>query len=296
MAIRSSHYKSVQMRAATPRGASKARFGKAFAGNGLEDRWARLHKGDREPYPNAARVMRLAKQHAKFAEWVDARGGAGEVAGGVQQAWRRFHTGHFADAIASGGKLGALGATVANKAAAIHSLEVASGEAGPLLDAAIARGQRAVELLPDDANAHYMLALALGRHSQRISIVKALADGIATRVRTHLDTALRLEPRHAEAHIALGLYHAEIVAKIGSLLAGITYQASREAAIDHFRRAITLTPGSAIAQIEYANGLLLVDADKYREQADELYARAANLEPADAMEQLDVERAQRYLR
>ncbi len=283
------------MRAAKPKSGSKSVFDKAFAGSGLEDRWAKLHKGDREPYPDTARLTRLSRQHGKFAEWVDAHGGAGEVAGGVQEAWRRFHTGHFADAIASGGKLGALGATAANKAAAIHSLQ-AGGEAGRLLDAAITRGERAVEWLPDDANAHYMLALALGRHSQRISILKALADGIATRVRTHLDTTLALEPRHAEAHIALGLYHAEIVAKIGPLLAGLTYQASREAAIDHFRRAIKLTPASPIAQIEYANGLLLVDANKYRDQADELYARAANLEPADAMEQLDVERAQRYLR
>ena len=296
MAIRSSHYKSVQMRAARPRGASKGRFDKILAGSGLEERWAKLHKGDREPYPNAARVTRLAKQHAQFAEWVDAHGGAGEVADGVQKAWRLFHIGHFADAIAAGGKFGALGATAANKAAAIHSLQAGGGEPGRLLDAAITRGERAVEMLPDDANAQYMLALALGRHSQRISIVKALADGIATRVRTHLDTTLDLEPRHAEAHIALGLYHAEIVAKIGSLLAGLTYRASREAAIDHFRRAIKLTPESPIAQIEYANGLLLVDANKYREQADELYARAAALEPGDAMEQLDVERAQRYLR
>ncbi len=284
------------MRAATSRSGSKGRFDKAFAQNGLEDRWAKVHKGDREPYPDPARIARLARQHDDIAQWVDAHGGAGEVAIGVQEAWRHFHTGKFKNAIAFGAKLGALGATAANKAAAIHSLQVGGGEAGGLLDAAVMRGEQAVELLPDDANSHYMLALALGRHSQRISIVKALADGIATRVRKHLDTVLELEPRHAEAHIALGLYHAEIVAKIGSLLAGLTYQASREAAIDHFRRAIKLTPASPIAQIEYANGLLLVDADKYREQAGELYAKAAHSEPADAMEQLDVERARRYLR
>ena len=140
-----------------------------------------------------------------------------------------------------------------------------------------------------------MLALALGRYSQRISIIKALANGIATRVRSHLDITLKLAPEHAEAHIALGLYHAEIVAKIGALLAGLTYQASGEAALEQFRRAIKLTPRSPIANIEYANGLLLLDAQKHREQAQELYARAAATEPADAMEQLDVERAQRGL-
>jgi tetratricopeptide (TPR) repeat protein len=279
-------------RTSTPKGS----FAQCFVGSGLEDRWVKLHKGDREPYPSAARVTRLVKQYPEFAAWVETQGGAGEIASGVQEAWRRFHGGDFAGAIAAGGKLGALGATAANKAAAIHSLEAGCGEPSRLLDAAIERGERAVESLPDYANAHYMLSLALGRYSQRISIVQALANGIATRVRTHLDATLKLEPRHAEAHVALGLYHAEIVAKIGSLLAGLTYQASREAAIEHFRHAIKLTPGSPIAQIEYANALLLLDAKTHREQADELYARAAAVEPADAMEELDVKRAQRYLR
>jgi len=271
----------------------KSRFEKSFAGAGLESRWAKLHNGDREPFPNAARVTRIAKQHGKFAEWLKGHGGAEEVAEGVQEAWRRFHSGDFTGAVAAGSRLGALGATAANKAAGIHSLQVSGEEAIRLLQAAITRGEQAVELLPDDANAHYMLALVLGRYSQRISIVKALANGIATRVRTHLDAALKLAPEHADAHIALGLYHAEIVAKIGALLAGLTYQASGETALEQFRRAIKLTPRSPIANIEYANGLLLLDAQKHREQAQELYERAAATEPADAMEQLDVERAQR---
>lgn len=283
------------MRATAAASAPKSRFEKSFAGAGLESRWGKLHKGDQEPFPNAARITRIAKQHAKFAERLKAHGGAQELAEGVQEAWRRFHAGDFAGAVTSGSKLGALGATAANKAAGIHSLQVGAEEATRLLQAAITRGEQAIELLPDDANAHYMLALALGRYSQRISILKALANGIATRVRSHLDITLKLAPEHAEAHIALGLYHAEVVAKIGALLAGLTYQASGEAALEQFRRAIKLTPRSPIANIEYANGLLLLDARKHQVQAQELYARAAATEPADAMEQLDVERAQRGL-
>jgi tetratricopeptide (TPR) repeat protein len=283
------------MRATAASGTPKGRFEKAFAGSNLDSRWSQLHKGDQEPFPNAARITRLAKQHAKFAEWLKVHGGAQEVAEGVQEAWRRFHVGNFSGAIAGGSKLGALGATAANKAAAIHSLELGGDEAVRTLEAAITRGEQAVASLPDEANVHYMLALALGRYSQKISIVKALANGIATRVRAHLEMTLKLAPKHAEAHIALGLYHAEIVAKIGSLLAGVTYQASGEDALEHFRRAIKLTPQSPIANIEYANGLLLLDAHKNRAQAQELYARAATIEPADAMEKLDVERAQRSL-
>jgi tetratricopeptide (TPR) repeat protein len=283
------------MRVAKQRTGPVDRFAQLFAGKGLEQHWQKLHKGDREPFPDAARVTRLAKQHRDFAAWVKTQGGAEELAVGLQDAWRKFHAGDFAGAITAGGKLGALGATAANKAAAIHSLQSGARNPGALLDAAIERGEQAVKLLPDYANAHYMLSLALGRHSQRISILQALANGIATQVRNHLDATLKLESQHAEAQIALGMYHAEIVAKIGSLLAGLTYQASGEAALEHFRRALKLTPGSPIALIEYANGLTLLDANAHREQAAELYARAAAVKPGDAMEELDVQRAQRHL-
>jgi tetratricopeptide (TPR) repeat protein len=263
----------------------------------LRTRWERLHDGDREPYPDEKRVAKLAKQSASFESWVDAHGGPAAVAAGVQEAWRDFHAGEFIRAIEVGGKLGALGATAANKAAAIYSQYQGRSEARglKLLEAARERGERAIELLPEYANAHYMLALALGRYSQRISIVRALAEGLATRVRTELDKTLELEPHHADAHIALGLFNAEIVSQLGPLIARVTYQVSQEAAIEHFRRAVKLAPKSPIAHIEYAQGLLLLDADSNREQARELYAQAAACKPADAMEQLDVERAKRGL-
>jgi tetratricopeptide (TPR) repeat protein len=275
--------------------ARAAGFGKSFSGSGLHAHWERLHLGDREPYPDPARVTRLAKGQPRFAAWVDAHGGAKAIAAGAQDAWREFHGGEYSRAIGIGEEFGALGATAANKAAAIHSLQHGVSEASVLkeLEAATERGERAVAMLPDYANAHYMLALALGRYSQRISITRALATGLATRVRKHLDTTIELEPRHAEAHIALGLYHAEIVAKLGSLLAALSYQATGEAALEHLRRAIKLVPDSPVARIEYANALLLLDASANRDQARELYEQAAACKPADAMEQLDVGRARR---
>jgi tetratricopeptide (TPR) repeat protein len=164
-----------------------------------------------------------------------------------------------------------------------------------MLTAAIDRGEAAVTQLPDYPNAHYMLALVIGRYSQRISILKALSRGFAGRVRSHLQKTLQLEPRHADAHVAFGLYHAEIVGQLGALAASLTYGASREAALDHFRRATRLAPASAIVHIEHAHGLLRLDADRYFEEARSLYERAATCEPLDAMEELDVACAAREL-
>jgi tetratricopeptide (TPR) repeat protein len=271
----------------------KVDFARRFVGDGLEASWGALHTGDREPFPGAAHVAQLAKRHAPFARWMDDHGGAAKVAAGVQEAWRRFHAGDFAGAVATGAKFGALGAIAANKAAVIHSLMPGVGDPSHWLTEAIERGERAILELPDSANAHYMLALALGRYSQRISILRAAADGTAARVRKHLDATLELEPRHAEACVALGMYHAEIVSKIGGMLAGLTYRASATAALEHFQRALKLAPKSPIVRIEYANGLSLLNTARSADEVATLYAEAAALDPRDAMEQLDVERARR---
>jgi len=276
-------------------GRERVRHAPQKQGDSLEGRWRRLHVTDREPWPDERLVTGLAEQHRSFATWLDGAAGAVAVARGLQGAWEKFHAGEFAAAIKAGSELGALGATVANKAAAVHSLYAKKGSPHELelLDGAVKRGEQAVVVLPDYANAHYTLALALGRYSQGISILKALTAGIATRVRTHLERTLELQPQHAEAHVALGLYHAEIIDKLGKLAASLTYGASSDTALDHFRRATRLAPESAIIHIEHANGLMLLDADRYHEKARVLYAEAASFEPADEMERLDIERAKR---
>jgi tetratricopeptide (TPR) repeat protein len=265
------------------------------SGGSLHDRWERLHVTDREPWPDEHSIGQWARQERAFATWLESTQGAKAVSRALQSAWEQFHAGDFQAAIDAGSDLGALGATVANKAAAVHSLNSKPG--GPhelqLLDAAIKRGEAAIKVLPGYANAHYTLALALGRHSQGISILKALAAGIASRVRIHLERALELEPQHAEAHVAFGLYHAEIVNKLGALAAGLTYGASADAALTHLQRATKLAPVSPIIRIEHANGLMLLDADRYNDQIQQLYTEAAAFKPADEMERLDIERARR---
>jgi tetratricopeptide (TPR) repeat protein len=144
---------------------------------------------------------------------------------------------------------------------------------------------------PDDANAWYIHAYALGRYSQGISIGKALAQGLGGKVRGSLEQALKLQPAHADALIALGTWHAEIIDKVGSLVGGLTYGAKKEMGEKHFRAALELNPDSAIARTEYANGLVMLFGRSRIKEAEKLYAEAAARTPADAMEKLDVEAA-----
>jgi tetratricopeptide (TPR) repeat protein len=272
------------------------RFRPAIA-QSLATEWARLHRGDQEPFPDTARVERQAAAARELMCLADEHGGTDQVATTLQQAWMAFHSGRFNDAIRFGSALGAFGASVANKSAAVYSLHarLAESKIVRLLEQAAERGESAVRLLAQDANVHYTLALVLGRYSQRISILRALAQGLAERVRAHLQRALELEPRHAEAHIALGLFNAEIVGKLGSAAAGIAYHASAANAVQHFERAIELTPDSPIALMEYAHGLLLLNAGAQRTKVLDLYRRAAACQPTDAMERLDRQRAQREI-
>jgi tetratricopeptide (TPR) repeat protein len=242
----------------------------AYEGEALRRSWDRLHRGDREPWPPDARL---------------------------QAAWRAFHRGDFAKAIAEGAKLEASGATVANKAAAIAATYLVDDDktAIRLLLEAAARADAATRAAPGNANAWYMQAFVLGRYAQSVSVVKALAEGIGSKVKKALDRTIKLEPKHADAHIALGLYHAEIIDKVGALAGRLTYGADAGEAVKHFEQALKLNPGSAIAHMEYANGLLMLAGDKKKKQAVELYRKAAACKPADAMERLDVEQAKAEL-
>jgi tetratricopeptide (TPR) repeat protein len=75
----------------------------------------------------------------------------------------------------------------------------------------------------------------------------------------------------------------------------LTYGASKDAAVEHFQKALKLNPESAIARIEYANGLVLLFGKDRMKEAETLYAEAATQKPADAMERLDVEAAKAEL-
>ncbi|MFX8297259.1 hypothetical protein ABTL30_19790, partial [Acinetobacter baumannii] len=79
-----------------------------------------------------------------------------------------------------------------------------------------AEAQQAEE--PKNANAYYWQAYALGRYGQGISVAKALAQGLGSKVKTALETTIKLAPKHADAHIALGAFHAEVIDKVGKLL------------------------------------------------------------------------------
>ena len=261
----------------------------AYEGEALKSAWPELHRGDCEPFPDAAFVKDARARHPGLKDGLDPEA----TAAALQSAWRAYHRGDFGRAVDEGSALGPIGASAANKAANIYAtyLEPESDAKRDLYLASAKRAEALQAAAPDFANAFYFYAQALGRYAQEISIVKALAEGIGGKVKASLDKALKLAPRHAEAHIALGAYHAEIVNKVGGTLARLTYGATREEAVKHFDLARKLLPDSAIARIEEANGLVLLFGRSRLAEAEDLYREAAKCAPADAMQKLDAEHA-----
>lgn len=236
----------------------------------LKKQWGRLHAGDCEPLP--AHPEALA-------------------------AWVLFHNGDFEKATHAGLDAGESGITAANKATCIYAnyLEPKEGNRLELLMGVAERAQAQQTRLPDCTNAWYWQAYALGRYSQGISVAKALAEGLGTKVRKALETTLRLAPEHADAHIALAAFHAEVIDKVGALIGGMTYGARKDVGLRHYQTALSLNPHSAIAMVEYANGMVMLEGERRMEEATALYQQAANAKPADAMERLDVELAKAEL-
>ncbi len=227
-----------------------------YAGDALKKNWDALHKGDNEPYPKDP---------------------------GMQEAWRQFHAGNFEAATKNGG-------TVAAKATTIYATHLETKDAAKVkyFQDAMELASALIKTEPKNPNAHYQYAYAAGRYSQSISVMKALKEGYGGKIKSALETAIKLDAKHADAHTAMGAYHAEIIDKVGALVGKLTYGANKDGAVEHYEKAIKLNPASPIAHIEYANGLLMLFGDKEEDKAVKFYEKATKMKAKDAMDVLDI--------
>ncbi len=236
----------------------------------LRGQWSRLHRGDAESMPEDEALL---------------------------EGWVLFHNGEFQRAAEAGQRLGGRGLTLANKARCIHASYVEPSEALRLerlqVAAMCAQAQQISD--PHNPNAWYWQGYAIGRYSQGISVAKALARGLGSQVRRALERTIALAPEHADAHLALANFHAEVIHKVGELIGGLTHGARKETGLALYQRAMALNPDSAITLAEFANGLMMLEGEAALDRATALLQRAADFEPLDAMELLYVDSARMAL-
>jgi len=232
----------------------------------LKKHWGRLHTGDCEPFPDD---------------------------GYLQEAWALFHSGRFEEAVRAGQALGEEGITLVNKATCVYAAQLETKEAArqALYQSVSDRAAEHVLTQPDNPNAHFLLAYSLGRYSQGISVARALAQGLGSRIKDALESTIALQPRHADAHFALGAFHAEIIDKVGILIGSMTYGARVDTCLHMFQSGFELFPHSAAGLMEYAIALHMLEGDAREEEARALYKQAAALKATDAQDYLVIARA-----
>ncbi|MRW85323.1 hypothetical protein GJ698_14655 [Pseudoduganella sp. FT26W] len=236
----------------------------------LQAAWPQLHGGDREAFPTHPVLV---------------------------QAWIAFHAGEFERAARLGLDVGVNGYAVAHKAICMYTNYLEPNEKKRLatFECVAERCERQQREQPDQPAGYYWHAYALGQYSQGISVVKALAQGLGAKIKHSLDKTVQLAPQRADAHVALGVYHAEIIDKAGAVLAGLTYGVKKDESYRQFETALALNPDSSIARIQYARALVMLDGKKKLAQARDLYEQAACCNVRDATERLDQDAAQKEL-
>jgi hypothetical protein len=181
--------------------------------------------------------------------------------------------------------LGVDGYAVANKASCIYAdyLETDEARRLELFEAVAERALGQQREQPGNAAGFFWHAASLARQARRMPVVRAMAQGFGGKVADSLNKTLTLQPAHADAHVAFGVYHVNLVDKIGPMMGALTYG------------ALALNPDSAIARIEYARALMTLEGDKKMAESLSLFEDAADCKPLDARERLDVEEAKKEL-
>ncbi len=117
--------------------------------------------------------------------------------------------------------------------------------------------KKAVKLNDNSADAHYVYAMALGRINENASSKQKIAN--AKLIKTQVDKAIALNPKHAGAYHILGRWHRTIAnfstiekAMINSFFGGVPAGGTYEDAVNSFMKAITLEPKFMMHQYELA--------------------------------------------
>lgn len=203
----------------------------------------------------------------------------------IDDARSAYADGRFVEAADLAEALGTSEAyTLAAKSLAVYAhYEATDEEFDEVIERAMRMGEEAVAADPGNAEAHYQSAHAVGRYAQRVGAWTALRQGLAGKIRELLEATMAIKPDHADAHLALGGWHADIHAE--GRIARMMYGGDKEEAIALFERALELEPESKIVLHAYGIRLPRLDEENGVERAREMLEKALGLPVRDAYEE-----------
>lgn len=277
----------------------------AYSGDELREAWPRLTLGFGDyPFPDADWVRRMAEQYPDALRSTTAEigftGAAEEAeayAAELQEVWRLLFRGDFAEAKARGMALGVGGQVPAMYAQVIYAMFLADNqeEKHQLLEEVIAYNEKAGDLVKADSVAQFGGVYAKARLGEELSVPVVLKRGYTSQIPDQLDELLQQHPKHPYALALYGGYHAGVIRKVGKMVGRMTYGVSPDKMEHYFQRSFQQADSLPIGHYEYANALNYVYGKKERAKALEHLQRAASLQPANAMEALEVAHARNLL-
>jgi len=96
-----------------------------YGGTALKSNWARLHRGDKESYPSAESLEALIDGNPALGPSLPP---VSVVVPRLEEAWRAYHAGDFADAVDHGLAAGPVGLVVSARAAAVYAAHLEEDE------------------------------------------------------------------------------------------------------------------------------------------------------------------------
>ena len=210
------------------------------------------------------------------------------------EAARLFERGKYLEAASLAGMTEtAPSLALAARATLTHAIYVAdrSQRAAEVQRAAdVAR--KALSLDPSHVEAHLQLVIALYHQARAASPFSAYLQGYAGEARSHLETALSLEPDNPWAHSLLGGWHFEIVRLAGPTFASLILEADLELGRTAFAKALALMPRSIVLQYEFARALLMSDPETNRATAIDALNAALAEPPITHLDKMMTARAE----
>ncbi len=210
----------------------------------------------------------------------------------IESARTAFDEGDFLGAAEMTARLDtSSGYALAAEALAIYGFHLAGEEErAEIFATATEYAEKAVELDAENVEAHLQLAHAMGRYAQTMSVLEIFGDGYVGRVRDASETAARLAPESAIAHLGIASWHAQALHE-GGIAARLAFGASRSRALEHIDLALRYGTDQTIVQLEAGNALLLLSERRYGERARQLLINARDMPVRDAHEALLRQRA-----
>jgi tetratricopeptide (TPR) repeat protein len=125
-----------------------------------------------------------------------------------------------------------------------------------------AYSKKALAADPKNSDAHLAMAISLGKMTEFMGNKEKLST--SKTIKSHAETALKLNPRSDYAHHLLGRWHQNLAGigfatrSIAKLVYGSVPKASYEAALQHFAAARKLQPNRLIHELEYGRTLAMM--------------------------------------